>query len=104
MAGFVQIIEYQTSRPDEVEALTEEFLKSREASGEGPGPYRVVSAVDRDRSGHYVRIVEFESYEAAMENSKRADTTNYAAGMADLCDGPPTFQNLDIMRTMESNR
>jgi hypothetical protein len=46
-------------------------------------------------------MVEFESYDAAMENSNRPDTGEYAARMAELCDGPPTFYNLDVVQSME---
>ncbi len=35
MAAFVQIIEYRTSKPDEMRALSEEFRKTREASAKG---------------------------------------------------------------------
>lgn len=101
MAAFVQIIEYQTSRPDEVRKLSEEFRAARTASGDGSPPARVVATEDRDRKGTYCTIVEFESYEAAMENSQREDTSDFAARMAELCDGPPTFRNLDVIQTVD---
>jgi hypothetical protein len=31
-----------------------------------------------------------------MENSKRPETAQFAEQMQKLCDGPPTFRNLDI--------
>ena len=37
-------------------------------------------------------------YEAAMENSNRPETAEFAAQLAQLCDGPPTFRNLDVTR------
>lgn len=99
MAGFVQIIEYRTSKPDEVAALSEQFRKTREAEGDGTPPVRVMECSDRDNSGRYFTIVEFESYEAAMENNDRADTSEFAAKMMELSDGEPTFYNLDLTRT-----
>lgn len=99
MAGFVQIIEYRTSRPDEVAALSEQFRKTREAEGDGGAPVRVMECADRDNAGRYFTIVEFESYEAAMENNDRADTNEFAAKMMELSDGQPTFHNLDLTRT-----
>jgi hypothetical protein len=42
-------------------------------------------------------IVEFDSYEAAMENSADPATSEFAERMMQLCDGPPTFHNLDVM-------
>lgn len=101
MAGFVQIIEYKTSRPEEVGELTEQFRKSREAGADGPAPTQAITGADRDRPGHYYAIVEFESYDAAMENSARSDTSEFAAKMMELCDGQPTFRNLDIIQSMK---
>jgi hypothetical protein len=100
MTGFVQIIEFQTSRPDEVRALGEEFRKNREAA-EGSSPVRMMACADRDNPGHYFNIVEFASYEEAMANSERADTTQFAARMMELCDGPTTFRNLELRETAE---
>jgi hypothetical protein len=96
MAGFVQIIEYRTSRPEEVSALTEQYRKDREAGGEGPKPIRATTCADRDNPGRYFSIVEFASYEEAMANSGREDTSAFAAKMMELCDGPSTFHNLDV--------
>jgi hypothetical protein len=94
MAGFVQIIEMQTSRIDEFDALVDE-LRAR-----GPMPMvRATMAADRDRPGYYFNIIEFDSYEQAMENSNKPETTEMAGRMAELCDGPPKFYNLDVRRT-----
>jgi hypothetical protein len=101
MAGFVQIIEYQTSRPEEVDDLTEQYRKSREAGAEGPAPSQAITGADRDHPGRYITIVEFESYDAAMENSARSDTSEFAAKMMELCDGQPTFRNLDVTQSMK---
>jgi hypothetical protein len=57
---------------------------------------------DRDRPNTYVNIIEFESYESAMENSNRPETSAFAARMAGLCDGPPNFYNLDVQDTWPS--
>ncbi|TCC29018.1 hypothetical protein [Kribbella speibonae] len=101
MAAFVQIIEYRTSKPDEVAALMEDFRAKREAEGDGPAPTRGTTCADRDEPGRYFAIVEFESYEAAMENSQRADTTEMSEKMMELCDGPATFYNLDQVASMD---
>ncbi|WP_328325890.1 hypothetical protein OHA70_36695 [Kribbella sp. NBC_00382] len=100
MAGFVQIIEFQTSKPDEVRALGEEFRKNRE-SDDGASPVRMMACADRDNPGHYFNIVEFASYEEAMANSERADTTEFASRMMELCDGPTTFRNLELREVAE---
>ena len=94
--SFIQIIEYQTDRPDEVAALEGEM----EAS-EAPQRFtRLYTTKDRDRSNGYVTIVEFPSYEAAMENSNAPETQAFAAKMMELATGPPRFLNLDVTRTI----
>ena len=93
MAKFVQIVEFQTSRIEEIEAL------GRPARSEGDAPAafrRITATADRDRPGTYLMIVEFDSYESAMENSSRPETSELAAKMASLCDGPIVYRNLDV--------
>lgn len=97
MAGFVQIVEIKTSRIDEVDALIEEMRV-----GGGPMPMvRATMTADRDEPDRYLSILEFESYEAAMENSNRPETAEVAQKMASLCDEPPRFRNLDVRRVEE---
>jgi hypothetical protein len=95
---FVQIIEFRSSRIDEIYRLMDDWLASTEGSRI---PTRGLVTRDRDRDGTYVQIVEFPSYERAMENSDRADTTAFAEAMAKLCDGPAVFRNLDVVRDDE---
>ena len=92
MAGFVQIVEFKTDRPDEVMALGDEMEPQR-SSGTAQ---RLTIGADRDRPGYYFTIVEFDSYEAAMENSNRPEVGEYAGRLAKLCDAPPKFYNLDV--------
>jgi hypothetical protein len=56
---------------------------------------------DRDEPGTYLQIVEFPSYEAAMENSGHPETEALAQRLATLCSGPPKFRNLDVGRVEE---
>jgi hypothetical protein len=97
VTGFVQIIEWKTSKIEDVEKLNDEW---RERFPD-MGPTRVLVGADRDNEGTYVTVVEFESYEAAMKNSADPATTEFAERMAELCDGPPTFRDLDVKRTEE---
>ncbi|MFF1820631.1 hypothetical protein ACFVWG_25220 [Kribbella sp. NPDC058245] len=101
MAGFVQIIEYRTSRPDDVAALSDDYRAKREAGGDGPMPIRSVWCSDRKDPARYLAIVEFASYEEAMENSKRPDTGEFAAALMELCDGPATFHDLDVVEATD---
>ena len=98
MAGFVQIIEIQTSRIDEVMALTDEL---RSTASEGATVRRGTYTRDRDRAGYYMTIIEFDSYESAMQNSNRPETSDFSARMAELCDAPPRFYNLEVLQTYE---
>lgn len=97
MAGFVQIIEFQSSRIEDIRNLVDQMRD------QGPGlAVRGTFTADRDRPGTYVNIVEFESAEAAEENSNRPETQEFAAKMAKLCDGPATFHNLDLIESWQA--
>jgi hypothetical protein len=91
---FVQIIEFDTDRFDEMQALDTEWEQN------GPRdtmPHRVVVCADRDRPGHYFQMVFFDSYEKAMKNSEDPFTGEMAAKMQGLAKGPATFHNLDVV-------
>jgi hypothetical protein len=45
-----------------------------------------------------MQIVEFPSYEVAMENSNRPEIGRFAERLASLCTGPPIFRNLEVER------
>ena len=93
--SFVQIIEITTSRLDEVEALMEEWIAKTEGKRSAS---RSVLTKDRDRPDTYVQVVEFPSYQEAMANSDLPETGEFAGRMSELCDGPPAFRNLDLLR------
>ena len=97
MAGFIQIIEYKTSRFDEVKALGEE----RAHNDEGSLARRITATEDRDRPGTFLTIVEFDSHDDAMKNSARPETAQFAEQMQKLCDGPPKFYNLDVRHNFD---
>ena len=98
--AFVQIIEFSSSRIEEMRQILEEFRARRAETG-GPAPVRATFCADRDNPGRYFNLVEFASYEEAMENSSRPDTSEMAQRMAELMDGPPTFHNLDVVESFE---
>lgn len=95
MAGFIQIVEFTTSRIDEMKAISDQ-QRSGAADRSGARPLRVSITGNRDIPNRYMAIVEFESYESAMENSSLPETDEFSKAMAKLCDGPPTFHNLDV--------
>jgi hypothetical protein len=92
---FVQVIEYETSKYDEVRAISEEFAETRRRLG-GPKPVSVLLCKDRERANTYATIARFASYEEAMENSERPDTSEMAGRIAALCD-TVRFYNLDVL-------
>jgi hypothetical protein len=92
--SFIQIIEYETDRPEEIAALGE----ARMAEGGPPDGFRLTVAQDRDHPNRYVSVVAFPSYQEAMANSARPDTDEFARKMAALCTSPPRFRNLDVIR------
>ncbi|MGH9048817.1 MAG: hypothetical protein ACRDY4_03710 [Acidimicrobiia bacterium] len=98
MAKFVQVIEYQTSKFDEMQKATDAYR----AATEGRRTVgRVVVGADRDRPGTYLTIAEFPSYEEAMRNNDLPETAELAGKMQALADGPPTFRNLDVEQIEE---
>lgn len=97
MSGFVQIIEWRTSRIDEVNKFIEEWRQRFPEMG----PSRVLECADRDNEGQYMSVVEFPSYEEAMRNNDDPATKEFTDGMMALSDGPPTFHNLDVIKLHE---
>jgi hypothetical protein len=92
--AFVQIIDFRTSKMDEMRKLEEEWVA---AAGAESRAHRVITGADRDDEGRYLQVVFFDSYESAMENSNLPVTQEFAQRMMALSDGPPTFHNLDVI-------
>jgi hypothetical protein len=91
---FVQMLEFETSRIDDVMALDTKWRETTVGK-------RTASAMnitkDRDRPNVYVWMIEFPSYEDAMRNSDLPETQQIAEQMMKLSDGPIVFRNLDVM-------
>lgn len=92
--AFVQIIEFRSSRIDEMEQLGKEW---EAAAGADSTARRRVLCADRDEPGRYFNVVFFDSYDDAMANSDMPTTQEFAQKMMGLADGPPTFYNLDVV-------
>ncbi len=92
--AFVQIIEFRTSKAEEMKRIGDEW----EAAAAGASKTRRrVLCQDRDQPGRYLNIVFFDSYEAAMENSNLPVTQEFSQKMMGLADGAPTFYNLEVV-------
>lgn len=98
---FVQILEFKTSKFDEIDKTLQEYRAKREAAG-APMPVQVLQCKDRDQPNTYVAVVRFPSYEAAMENSNHPDTAAMAERLAALSDGPAQFRNFDLVNETTS--
>src|SRR5262245_41905706 len=63
--SFIQLIEYETDKPEAMQALSDEM----EDAGMPTRITRMAATKNLDTPNGYVTIVEFPSYEEAMENS-----------------------------------
>jgi hypothetical protein len=96
--AFVQIIEFRSSKPDEIKKTGDEW---EAAAAGGRKARRRIFCEDRDNAGRYLNIVFFDSYEEAMENSNLPATQEFSKKMMALADGPPTFYNLNVLDDQE---
>ncbi|HLG93013.1 MAG TPA: hypothetical protein VKY15_08560 [Acidimicrobiales bacterium] len=97
MAGFIQIMEFDTDRIEEVEALSRRMQEER---GQDLLANKATIASDHHRTGHYLVLVEFDSYEEAMRNSNDPATGEYARQLGSLLKSPPRFHDLDVRSVM----
>ncbi|GGS75249.1 hypothetical protein GCM10010156_37590 [Planobispora rosea] len=93
--SFVQVIEFDTQRGEDVQRLMDEWRET--TAGESTATHTTLTR-DHGGTGHYVAIVQFPSYEEAMRNSDLPKTQEMSRRMQDLCDGPPRFLDLDVVR------
>lgn len=89
--AFVQLMEFKTSDPKGVEQLFDEWSAATTAAE------RSVMTKHRDEPDRYCALVHFPSYEAAMANSERAETHQYAQRLREKVDGDITYSDLDII-------
>jgi hypothetical protein len=96
---FVQIIDFETERLDEMEQLLEQAAR-RLASRPG-GPSQRMLLKDRDNPRRYLALIEFDSYEEAMRNSEDPETSRMAEHLAALCIGERVYTNCDLVDERE---
>jgi hypothetical protein len=95
MAKFVQVIEWQSSKFDEMQAIIDEY---RAKTAGKRTTAHVLVGKSRDADDRYVSIIEFPSYEDAMKNNELPETAEMAQKMQSLADAPPKFHNLDVVQ------
>lgn len=93
--AFVQLIEFRTQHYDEMNSLIDGWIADIGADRTAGW---MVMGRDRDQADTYVEVVAFPSPEAARRNSEHSVTSAFAEKMRALCDGPPSFRNLDVVR------
>ncbi|GAA3498886.1 hypothetical protein GCM10019016_059890 [Streptomyces prasinosporus] len=97
---FVQLIDCRTRRLEDMDRLMDQWVE--QTRGKRTATHTVV-AKDRSDTAHVVEIVEFPSYEEAMRNSRLPETDRIFREMVALCDGTPTFTDLDVVRDTQLN-
>jgi len=93
--SFIQVVEFDTTREEELQRLLDEW---RDAVGSETTVMHSRLARDHTKPGHYVAIVEFPSYEEAMRNSELPQTDEMSRRVQALCQSPPRFLDLDVIR------
>jgi hypothetical protein len=81
--SFVQVIDFTTSRYDEVGDIMDQWTA---ATREKRTPTRWLIGRDRDRANHFIEVVEFASYDAAMRNNALPETQMFSQRISDVCD------------------
>ncbi|RJQ82927.1 hypothetical protein D5S17_01620 [Pseudonocardiaceae bacterium YIM PH 21723] len=94
--AFVQIIDYRTTRADEVQDLLSRWI---ELTGGKRTATRTTVGRDRQDPTHFMEILEFPSYEVAMANSALPETTRVHEEFVALLEEPPRFIDLDVIRS-----
>jgi hypothetical protein len=92
---FIQTIEFTTTRIGEIEQLMEEWVAK---SAGRRTPQRATLLAEQGHPNTYVQIVEFGSYEEAMQNNALPETTEFADKAAKLVDSGPVYRNLEVRR------
>lgn len=98
---FVQVIDCKTRRVDELNRLMDTWVE--QTRGKRTATHSIVGT-DRADATHVVEIVEFPSYEEAMRNSQLPETDRTFQEMVALCEGMPTFTDLDVVRDEQLNK
>jgi quinol monooxygenase YgiN len=91
---FIQIIELQTDKIDEIQALEAEWR----AATEGKRTLRrALVCRDRNAAKRHLVIAFFDDHDSAMVNSNLPETGEFGQKQAALCDGPMQFTDLDVL-------
>lgn len=92
---FIQLIDYKTTRVDDVQALLTRWI---ETTGGIRTATRTTVGRDRNDPAHFIEILQFPDYEEALRNSNLPETNTIHEEFASLCVEYPRFINLDVIR------
>jgi phage protein U len=92
---FLQVIEYTTSQFDEVSKMIDQWVEQTQGRRTAIRGY---TGRDREQPNRYIDVIVFPSYQEAMRNNELPETQAMAEQWMKLCDGEPTFYNLDVVR------
>ena len=92
---FTQVIDFKTNRIDDFTAALDAVIASTEGHRI---PHRAVLRRHRDGAHHYQLVVEFPTHDLGMENSRRPEVGEFAATLFAICEEPPIFSDLDVLR------
>ncbi|MET9389296.1 hypothetical protein ABZY20_02610 [Streptomyces sp. NPDC006624] len=92
---FVQIIDFETERLEEMRQLVAEG--GQRSAGHAGGPTHSMLLKDRDKPDRYLAVIEFESYEDATRNSDDPETSRMAERLDALSTGDRVFTNCDVV-------
>ena len=95
------MIDFETERLGEMRELIRKAEEQARQEGRENGPRRRTLLRDRDKPDHYIAVLEFDSYEEAMANSSRPETTALAEPLGKLTTRPRIFTNCDIVDQKE---
>ncbi|MEV4785283.1 hypothetical protein AB0K53_07545 [Streptomyces tuirus] len=92
---FVQIIEFETERLEEMQQVLDEA--GRRNAGRAGGPTHSTLLKDRDKPHRYLAMIEFDSFDEAMRNSDDPETTRLAERLNALSIGERVYTNCDVL-------
>lgn len=91
---FVQLMEYQTSNPAEVKRVHDEWAQATQDTRRAK---RLLLAKHHGNGNRFCELVFFDSYEDAMDNSRLAETQQFAERFREIVDGEITYLDLDVI-------
>ncbi|MDH6223542.1 MULTISPECIES: hypothetical protein [Streptomyces] len=93
---FVQIIDFETERIDEVREMMRAYEEQARSQGRANSPTARMLLKDRADANRYLAVVEFDSHESAMANSDAPETDELARRLSELMTRPPVYTDCDV--------